>query len=116
MARENIQTLELGELKKKLVPDFSFARVFFVFIFSCCCVATEPQVPALLVFGDSTADVGMNSHWPTLLRSNFAPYGENFVGGRPTGRFTDGQMVVDIIGKVGLTHHFHVVANFSALK
>ena len=61
--------------------------------------AAGPQLPALIVFGDSTVDVGTNTYMATLVRSDFAPYGENFEGGKPTGRFTNGHMVPDYLGK-----------------
>jgi hypothetical protein len=66
-----------------------------------CCIGegVEPQTPALIVFGDSTVDVGMNNFMPTLVKSDFAPYGESFEGGKPTGRFTNGLMVNDFLGK-----------------
>lgn len=57
-------------------------------------------VPALIVFGDSTVDVGMNNKLNSVVRANFLPYGENFLGGNhPTGRFSDGQVPVDYVGK-----------------
>lgn len=55
-------------------------------------------VPALIVFGDSTVDVGMNNNLTSVVRANFLPYGENFLGGKhPTGRFCDGQVPVDYV-------------------
>jgi hypothetical protein len=68
-----------------------------------CCIGegVEPQTPALIVFGDSTVDVGMNNFMPTLVKSDFAPYGESFEGGKPTGRFTNGLMVNDFLGNLG---------------
>jgi len=118
MAKDR-QTREFGEMKK-VVPGLSFSGVFLVLLCSCCCIAAvDPQVPAFIVFGDSTADVGMNSYWPTPVRSNFAPYGENFDGGRPTGRFTNGHMINDMLGKVfrsALSLILIILANFSELK
>ncbi|KAL0837630.1 hypothetical protein Bca101_089520 [Brassica carinata] len=54
-------------------------------------------VPALIVFGDSIMDTGNNNDIPTLLKSNFPPYGKEFPGGIPTGRFSDGKVPSDII-------------------
>jgi len=56
-------------------------------------------VPALVVFGDSTVDAGNNNYLPTPVKSNFPPYGMNFEGGKPTGRFTDGLLATDIMCK-----------------
>ncbi|KAI5062141.1 hypothetical protein GOP47_0022680 [Adiantum capillus-veneris] len=55
-------------------------------------------VPALIIFGDSTVDVGMNNNLTSIVKSNFLPYGENFLGGNhPTGRFCNGQLAVDAV-------------------
>ncbi|KAI3846858.1 hypothetical protein MKX03_002849 [Papaver bracteatum] len=63
---------------------------------------------ALFVFGDSLVDVGNNNYIPlTVGKSNYFPYGMDFPGViSPTGRFTNGRTVVDIIGKeLGLKHY-----------
>lgn len=60
-------------------------------------------VPALVIFGDSTVDAGNNNNMPTIVKSNFPPYGLNFAGHVPTGRFTDGLLVTDYVSqKIGL--------------
>lgn len=43
-------------------------------------------------------DTGNNNDIPTLLKSNFPPYGRDFPGGIPTGRFSDGKVPSDLIG------------------
>ncbi|KAL0002871.1 hypothetical protein SO802_016652 [Lithocarpus litseifolius] len=60
---------------------------------------TESKVPAIIVFGDSTVDAGNNNVVPTLLKSNFRPYGRDFAGGRPTGRFSNGRIPPDFISE-----------------
>lgn len=57
------------------------------------------SVPAVVVFGDSTVDSGNNNYVKTPFKSNFPPYGKDFVNGVPTGRFTDGRLVTDFMGK-----------------
>ncbi|XP_022142266.1 GDSL esterase/lipase At5g45960 isoform X1 [Momordica charantia] len=52
---------------------------------------------AILVFGDSTVDPGNNNFIDTLFRSNFPPYGRDFVTHNPTGRFTNGRLATDYI-------------------
>ncbi|XP_024382012.1 GDSL esterase/lipase At5g03820 [Physcomitrium patens] len=60
-------------------------------------------VPALVVFGDSTVDAGNNNYITTIVKADFAPYGKNFMGHVPTGRFTDGLLVTDYISlKLGI--------------
>ncbi|KAH9309294.1 hypothetical protein KI387_037205, partial [Taxus chinensis] len=53
--------------------------------------------PAVLFFGDSYGDPGNNDFLSTLIRSNFLPYGKNFPGQKPTGRFSDGKIMPDYI-------------------
>lgn len=59
----------------------------------------SPNVPALVVFGDSSVDAGNNNQIPTIARSNFEPYGRDFVGGQPTGRFSNGRVPTDFISE-----------------
>ncbi|CAI9756378.1 unnamed protein product [Fraxinus pennsylvanica] len=53
------------------------------------------KVPAILVFGDSSVDAGNNNQISTVLKSNFRPYGRDFFGGKPTGRFSNGRIPPD---------------------
>ncbi|XVE88142.1 hypothetical protein DITRI_Ditri19aG0044300 [Diplodiscus trichospermus] len=55
------------------------------------------KVSAGFVFGDSTVDPGNNNYISTLFRSNFPPYGKDFIDQTPTGRFTDGKLATDLI-------------------
>jgi hypothetical protein len=55
------------------------------------------NVPASFVFGDSLVDVGNNNYIVSLAKANYVPNGMDF--GIPTGRFTNGRTIVDIIGK-----------------
>lgn len=57
------------------------------------------KVPAVIVFGDSSVDSGNNNVISTLLKSNFKPYGRDFYGGRPTGRFCNGRIPPDFISE-----------------
>ncbi|KAL3849022.1 hypothetical protein ACJIZ3_010904 [Penstemon smallii] len=57
------------------------------------------KVPAIIVFGDSSVDAGNNNYFPTVARSNFEPYGRDFPGGRPTGRFSNGRIATDFISE-----------------
>ncbi|KAF4360927.1 GDSL esterase/lipase EXL3 [Cannabis sativa] len=56
-------------------------------------------VPAVIVFGDSIMDTGNNNALKTLVKCDFAPYGENFRGRVPTGRFGDGKVPSDLIAE-----------------
>lgn len=56
------------------------------------------RISAAFVFGDSTVDSGNNNYIATAFRSNFPPYGRDFVGHISTGRFTNGKLVTDFGG------------------
>ncbi|KMT16284.1 hypothetical protein BVRB_3g054340 isoform B [Beta vulgaris subsp. vulgaris] len=55
------------------------------------------QKPANFVFGDSLVDVGNNNYIITLSKANYVPNGIDF--GRPTGRYTNGRTIIDILGQ-----------------
>lgn len=57
------------------------------------------KIPAIIVFGDSSVDAGNNNYIPTVARSNFEPYGRDFVGGKPTGRFCNGKIATDFMSE-----------------
>ncbi|KAI5402793.1 GDSL esterase/lipase EXL3 [Lathyrus oleraceus] len=54
-------------------------------------------VPALIAFGDSILDTGNNNNIKTEVKCNFPPYGQDFEGGIPTGRFCNGKNPSDLI-------------------
>eukprot|EP00253_Pinus_taeda_P032636 PITA_32636 len=60
-------------------------------------ITRPPVFPALFVFGDSTVDAGNNDHLPTLVKSNFPPYGRDFIDHKSTGRFSNGRLATDFI-------------------
>ncbi|KAK4421421.1 GDSL esterase/lipase [Sesamum alatum] len=55
----------------------------------------------LFLFGDSLVDAGNNNYLFTLSKADSPPYGIDFTpsGGRPTGRFTNGRTIADIVGE-----------------
>lgn len=70
-------------------------RVFTFLVFFR--ISTSDDLPANFVFGDSLVDVGNNNYIVSFSKADFLPNGIDF--GRPTGRFTNGRTIVDIIGK-----------------
>ena len=87
----------------------SYIQLHFVALFflasltipSNCLPGLYPKAPvALFVFGDSLFDPGNNDFikTTTTFQANFPPYGETFFK-LPTGRFTDGRIIPDFIGK-----------------
>ncbi|KAK4345053.1 hypothetical protein RND71_035229 [Anisodus tanguticus] len=56
-------------------------------------------VSAIFIFGDSTADPGNNNYITTPFKSNFSPYGRDFMNHAPTGRFTNGMLANDFFAR-----------------
>lgn len=89
------------------VPNY--LDIFFCFILLLCfchvgaaagskLLPDNEEVSAIIVFGDSIVDPGNNNHLKTLIKCNFPPYGRDFNGGMPTGRFTNGKIPTDFVG------------------
>ncbi|KAL7155512.1 hypothetical protein ABFS83_03G079400 [Erythranthe nasuta] len=57
------------------------------------------SIPGVIVFGDSVVDTGNNNNIETIVKVNFPPYGKDFMGGKPTGRFSDGKVPSDLIAE-----------------
>ncbi|MED6139560.1 hypothetical protein PIB30_084954 [Stylosanthes scabra] len=72
--------------------------IVLAMLFNKISTTSSQDIPANFVFGDSLVDVGNNNYIPTLSRANYVPFGIDF-GGTPTGRFTNGRTIVDIIGE-----------------
>lgn len=56
------------------------------------------KFPAIFSFGDSIVDQGNNNNLKTQVKCNFPPYGKEFMGGFPTGRFSNAKTLLDILG------------------
>ncbi|KAL2252303.1 UNVERIFIED_CONTAM: GDSL esterase/lipase [Sesamum indicum] len=56
---------------------------------------------ASYIFGDSLVDAGNNNYLQTLSKANIPPNGIDFKasGGNPTGRYTNGRTIGDIVGE-----------------
>ncbi|CAI0382533.1 unnamed protein product [Linum tenue] len=83
------------------IPFSSFAvlLVGLILLFVAGPASSRIQIPAALVFGDSIVDTGNNNEILTSpARCNFPPYGRDFYGGVPTGRFSNGKVPSDFLG------------------
>ncbi|XP_047948693.1 GDSL esterase/lipase At1g29670-like [Salvia hispanica] len=58
------------------------------------------QVPCFFIFGDSQMDNGNNNLLPTSAKANYRPYGIDFPGAVPTGRFTNGKNIADFLAEL----------------
>ncbi|KAL4579428.1 hypothetical protein LXL04_015576 [Taraxacum kok-saghyz] len=81
---------------------------FYGFLFLYCSESTvnlprNDSIKACFAYGDSFFDSGNNNYINTLLKANFPPYGKDFIGGKPTGRFTNNRTISDyIVEKLGI--------------
>ncbi|XP_027351604.1 GDSL esterase/lipase At5g33370-like isoform X3 [Abrus precatorius] len=84
-----------------------------VLVFGCCLVilslvvaqgsVSAQSTRAFFVFGDSLVDSGNNDFLATTARADAPPYGIDFPTHRPTGRFSNGLNIPDIISmRLGL--------------
>ncbi|KAL5557838.1 hypothetical protein UlMin_034049 [Ulmus minor] len=81
---------------------FSFLLLLLQFPCSSRALIKLPpnvSVPAVIVFGDSIMDTGNNNDLKSVVKCNFPPYGQDFYGQKPTGRFGNGKVPSDIIVK-----------------
>ncbi|KAL0410369.1 UNVERIFIED_CONTAM: GDSL lipase [Sesamum latifolium] len=64
-------------------------------------VVSAQKHTAFFIFGDSSVDPGNNNYIDTIPenRANHKPYGQNGFFKDPTGRFSDGRIIVDFIAE-----------------
>lgn len=60
----------------------------------------EANARAFFVFGDSLVDNGNNNFLATTARADNVPYGVDYPTRRPTGRFSNGYNIPDLISYV----------------
>ncbi|XP_010692505.2 GDSL esterase/lipase EXL3 [Beta vulgaris subsp. vulgaris] len=86
------------------ILSLSFYFFSIIFIITTTTVATlklppNVTVPAILGFGDSIIDPGNNNNIKTIIKCNFPPYGQDFMGGISTGRFSNGRIPTDFLAE-----------------
>ncbi|KAG1362490.1 GDSL esterase/lipase [Cocos nucifera] len=80
--------------------DASFLLAFFLFgLTTLGTLSTTLEARAFFVFGDSLADNGNNNYLATTARADFPPYGIDHPTHQPTGRFSNGLNIPDIISE-----------------
>lgn len=77
------------------------SQVLTILALSEICIAVN--FSANFLFGDSLVDAGNNNYIFTLAKANYVPNGIDF--GRPTGRYTNGRTIFDIIGKLKMVFY-----------
>jgi hypothetical protein len=81
-----------------MASRFALLACVAVLITGTCLAGADAVPPAAFVFGDSLVDAGNNNYLVTLSRANYPPNGIDFDGHQPTGRYTNGRTIVDILG------------------
>ncbi|CAN8247475.1 unnamed protein product [Cochlearia groenlandica] len=78
--------------------------LFLTMLISSCNATADANAtnqllfPAILIFGDSTADTGNNNYYPqALFKANHLPYGMDLPGHVANGRFSNGKLISDVI-------------------
>ncbi|XP_015882032.1 GDSL esterase/lipase LTL1-like [Ziziphus jujuba] len=69
------------------------------FLVTLSSFAGETEARAFFVFGDSLVDNGNNNYLATTARADAYPYGIDYPTRRPTGRFSNGLNIPDIISE-----------------
>ncbi|KAD5960312.1 hypothetical protein E3N88_11784 [Mikania micrantha] len=59
----------------------------------------KAEARAFFVFGDSLVDSGNNNYLATTARADAPPYGIDYPSHRPTGRFSNGFNIPDLISQ-----------------
>ncbi|KAM7276635.1 hypothetical protein ACFE04_018501 [Oxalis oulophora] len=84
-----------------LYSDFGFTICVFLLSIVIQGAADKNPSSALFIFGDSTVDPGNNNYITTIPenRADYEPNGQNGFFAGPTGRFSDGRVIVDYIAE-----------------
>ncbi|KAL0298563.1 UNVERIFIED_CONTAM: GDSL esterase/lipase [Sesamum radiatum] len=82
----------------KLVENSRF-RVVFLLALVLGNLSIRVEAKAFFVFGDSLVDNGNNNYLATTARADAPPYGIDYPTHRPTGRFSNGHNIPDLISE-----------------
>lgn len=82
------------------MPSPFFATtIFLVVLFIGTFISSSEGARAFFVFGDSLVDNGNNNYLLTSARADSPPYGVDYPTHRPTGRFSNGFNIPDLISQ-----------------
>lgn len=98
--------LRIDRLRFNMTDQKLFLITVLLILFELYGFVSPAYVPAIFTFGDSIVDAGSNRFIKNCTaQANFPPYGANYFH-HPTGRFTNGRTVVDIICESFLSLNF----------
>ncbi|CAN0906185.1 GDSL esterase/lipase At5g42170 [Linum grandiflorum] len=84
-------------MSRSSIPFLLIGILLFVGASARIQLPANDSVPAVLMFGDSIVDTGNNNDLSSPAKCNFPPYGRDFQGGVPTGRFSNGKVPSDFL-------------------
>jgi hypothetical protein len=84
-------------IPSSFVPFMILSFCMFLVIGVIVQAEAESKPRAFFVFGDSLVDSGNNNYLVTTARADSPPYGIDYPTGRPTGRFSNGLNIPDLI-------------------
>ncbi|POO02950.1 SGNH hydrolase-type esterase domain containing protein [Trema orientale] len=73
--------------------------IFGVLLITISSFGHQAEARAFFVFGDSLVDNGNNNYLATTARADAPPYGIDYPTHRPTGRFSNGLNIPDLISE-----------------
>ncbi|KAK1572197.1 hypothetical protein Q3G72_028997 [Acer saccharum] len=89
----------MASINLLIIIIITFLQILIIIFFfnTAYCNSIKYFPSTILIFGDSTVDTGNNNYIETLIKGNYLPYGQDFPGHIPTGRFSNGKLVPDFI-------------------
>ncbi|XP_065853755.1 GDSL esterase/lipase At5g18430-like [Euphorbia lathyris] len=84
------------EMEMAMASLFSYLTLMMILVLVG---VNEVEGRAFFVFGDSLVDSGNNNYLATTARADSPPYGIDYPTHRPTGRFSNGLNIPDIISE-----------------
>ncbi|PPD89065.1 hypothetical protein GOBAR_DD13988 [Gossypium barbadense] len=94
-----METIVFPFSSKFLLAKYLLVSALFISAKALIKLSINETIPAVIVFGDSIVDAGNNNDLNTVIRCDFLPYGQDFAGGVPTGRFCNGKVPSDLIAE-----------------
>ncbi|EYU19868.1 hypothetical protein ABFS82_06G080500 [Erythranthe guttata] len=77
----------------------TLCSILYAFFLATLFIGSRVEARAFFVFGDSLVDSGNNNYLVTTARADAPPYGIDSPNHRPSGRFSNGLNIADIISE-----------------
>ena len=90
---------------------FGYCVMIISLVLSLSSSVSAQPTRAFFVFGDSLVDSGNNDFLATTARADAPPYGIDYPTHRPTGRFSNGLNIPDLIS-MSLSHICECISMF----